>query len=332
MNKRSASPPPLSDPSSPLPIPQAPPCPSLLTTKPTTKLLVAPATSSPPLSFPFLPTGVAPNLNTDVISVILSFLTSNVKDLERYNLVSKAFWSYVNNVLKQAKINREFKKKVDLYCKNAKAGAALYGDISTWDVSSITSMPYLFGKRPTDGGCILFRSSNSFVGDLSSWDVSNVTNMEGMFFNVICFDSDLSGWEVSKCTNMREMFCGASQFNGNVTNWDASNVTDMNGMFAGCSSFTRDLSKWDVSSCTDMKEMFRGARLFNADISGWNVKKVKDMEAMFRTALSFSRDISSWNVENVTTMHAMFYKAISFDKSTIKSWNLTSIKSKGYRP
>ena len=45
-----------------------------------------------------------------------------------------------------------------------------------------------------------------------------------------------------------------------------------------------------------------------------------------------SRDISSWNVESVTTMHAMFYKAISFDKSTIKSWNLTSIKSKGYRP
>ena len=48
-----------------------------------------------------------------------------------------------------------------------------YGNISTWDVSNITDMSYLFyGNTPY-----------LFNGDISNWDVSNVTDMSYMFYN-----------------------------------------------------------------------------------------------------------------------------------------------------
>ena len=45
------------------------------------------------------------------------------------------------------------------------------GDISNWDVSSVTDMSDMF-------------SESQFNGDISNWDVSNVTNMIGMFYSL----------------------------------------------------------------------------------------------------------------------------------------------------
>mgnify|MGYP002516597932 CR=1 FL=1 len=42
------------------------------------------------------------------------------------------------------------------------------GDISMWDVSSVTDMSWMFNH-------------SSFNGNISNWDVSNVTSMRGMF-------------------------------------------------------------------------------------------------------------------------------------------------------
>ena len=44
-----------------------------------------------------------------------------------------------------------------------------YGDISTWDVSLVTKMDWLFDEKDLRGW------------DLSNWDVSNVKSMTGMF-------------------------------------------------------------------------------------------------------------------------------------------------------
>jgi hypothetical protein len=44
------------------------------------------------------------------------------------------------------------------------------GDISRWNVSSVTDMSYMFHSTPFDG-------------DISGWNVSSVTNMEWMFCN-----------------------------------------------------------------------------------------------------------------------------------------------------
>ena len=85
------------------------------------------------------------------------------------------------------------------------------GDLSSWDVSSLTDASYMFY------GC----SSLTTLGDLSSWDVSNVTSMNSMFYGCSKLSADCSNWDVSKVTNH-------SNFNENATGvtvplaWQAS--------------------------------------------------------------------------------------------------------------
>ena len=58
-------------------------------------------------------------------------------------------------------------------------------DISSWDVSNVTSMRYTFWY-------------STFNQDISSWDVSNVKNMKYMFYESKNFNQDLSTWNVDK--------------------------------------------------------------------------------------------------------------------------------------
>ena len=119
--------------------------------------------------------------------------------------------------------------------------------------------------------------------DISSWDVSNVRTMSYMF--AYCKElksvGDISYWNVSNVTNMHCMFYGCASFNQDISSWYVTNVTDMSFMFNYCLSFNQDLSCWDVSKVTNMNAMFRGCKSFNKDISKWNVSKVKNNILMF---------------------------------------------------
>ena len=74
---------------------------------------------------------------------------------------------------------------VDLWVSDPSAATTTYGAISTWDVSQVTDMSYLF-KDKTD-----------FNDDISNWDVSNVTNMNFMFNEASSFNQDISSWCVT---------------------------------------------------------------------------------------------------------------------------------------
>ncbi len=50
----------------------------------------------------------------------------------------------------------------------------------------------------------------NFNGDISVWDVSSVTNMARMFSDASEFNGDLSTWDVSSVADMRCMFRGAT--------------------------------------------------------------------------------------------------------------------------
>ena len=58
---------------------------------------------------------------------------------------------------------------VAAYNADAASATATYGPISSWDVSAVTSMNWLFFGM------------HSFNADISSWDTSSVTDMESMF-------------------------------------------------------------------------------------------------------------------------------------------------------
>jgi surface protein len=75
--------------------------------------------------------------------------------------------------------------------------------------------------------------SSEFNGDLSSWDVSSVTNMSWMFSGAYNFNSSISTWDVSSVTDMRWMFYEAYNFNSDISSWDVSSVTNMFQMFEG---------------------------------------------------------------------------------------------------
>ena len=69
----------------------------------------------------------------------------------------------------------------------------IIGEISSWDVSSVTNMNQMFTQSPSNV-------------DISGWDVSNVTNMDSMFLGAANFDRDLSGWCVQHITSEPSMF------------------------------------------------------------------------------------------------------------------------------
>ncbi len=74
------------------------------------------------------------------------------------------------------------------------------------DLSGVTSLGYMF-------------HDSSFDGDVSSWDVSGVTDMYWMFAGASSFDQPLNPWDVSSVTGMSGMFDGADSFDQNLGEW-----------------------------------------------------------------------------------------------------------------
>ncbi len=175
----------------------------------------------------------------------------------------------------------------------------------------------------------MFRNS-SFNGDISNWDVSSVTNMSAMFLGATSFNSDISGWDVSSVTNMNSMFRSASNFSADLSGWDVSSVETMREMFRDAVAFNSDLSGWDVSSVNNMFRLFRNAGSFNSDLSGWNVGSVTNMSEMFSNASSFDSDLSGWNISLVTNMSVMLngsgMSATNYD-NTLIGWAGQSVQS-----
>ena len=209
-------------------------------------------------------------------------------------------------------------------------------DFSSWDVSSVTNMSYMFylatsfnqnigawNVSNVTNMSLMFRDATSFDQDIGSWDVSSVTNMVAMFRGATSFDQNIGAWDVSSVTNMNAMFRGATSFDQNIGAWNVSNVTSMSEMFYSATSFNQNLDAWNVSSVTNMNYMFRGATSFDQNLDAWNVSSVTTMNYMFGFASSFNQNIGSWDVSSVTTMNAMFYNT-PFDQN-IGSWDVSSV-------
>ena len=231
----------------------------------------------------------------------------------------------------------------DKYC-----GGKIYGDISSWNTSSVRTMQSMFA------------GAKSFNQDLSKWDVSQVTDMLGMFSGAKSFNQDLSKWNVSQVTNMHKMFAGAKSFNQDLSKWNVSQVTNMHEMFARAQSFNQSLCWLDslhhdyaaaivfgwsgngrLSICkqfmpTSSESLALAVRTVcqavnNVDfghISTWDVGEITDMTGLFhgffvRDCARIWGDISNWNTSSVTNMQAMF-AASSFNQD-LSNWDVSQV-------
>ena len=123
--------------------------------------------------------------------------------------------------------------------------------------------------------------AEAIYGHISFWDVSTITSMRELFYDKESFNEDLSRWNVSACTDMSHMFCGASSFTSDLSEWSTGNVKSMEGMFYGASSFTSDLSEWSTGKVESMYAMFANASSFNSDLSEWIVMEGTYVYDMF---------------------------------------------------
>jgi hypothetical protein len=85
----------------------------------------------------------------------------------------------------------------------------------------------------------LERHSNVlFNGDLSTWDVSSVVDMSYMFNYASTFNTSLSTWDVSSVKDMSYMFSYAYQFSRDVSSWTGpAATTPQTNMFLGATAF-----------------------------------------------------------------------------------------------
>jgi prepilin-type N-terminal cleavage/methylation domain-containing protein len=123
---------------------------------------------------------------------------------------------------------------------------------------------------------------DTFNEDISTWDVSNVTSMYGALGFAAAFNQDISAWDVSSVTILDATFWGAAAFNQDIGSWDVSNVTSMMSTFQDASAFNQDISGWDVSNVSNaFSGMFSGASAFNQDLSGWCVSGTGSLPSDF---------------------------------------------------
>ena len=145
--------------------------------------------------------------------------------------INGATWSTDTPILFEPETKEELQTAVDLWVSDNDAALTTYGDISIWNVSSISDMSNLFIYK------------NTFNDDITNWNVSNVTNMGQMFHVATSFNQDLSSWDVSNVLNFSSMFWEANSFNQNLSNWDVSSATSMDNMFGANETAMSDANK-----------------------------------------------------------------------------------------
>ena len=159
--------------------------------------------------------------------------------------------------------NALLEQAANAWCADAKAAAAKYGGIDTWDTTGVKTMKDLFKHKA------------NFNVDINSWKTSAVVDMSSMFYGA-SFNQNIDSWQTDSVTDMHSMFALGGVFNQNINSWQTGNVIDMSHLFVGvcdkygnnCQSrFNQPLNSWQTSSVASMAYMFRWASDFSQPLN-----------------------------------------------------------------
>ncbi len=134
----------------------------------------------------------------------------------------------------------------------------------------------------------MFFGCTALTGNISTWDVSGVTSFRDTFRDCTVFNSPLGTWDVSGCFNFAQMFHGSNSFNQPLESWDTSSATSLNQMFRDASAFNQSLNSWDVSSVTSFYGVFRNADSYDQNLGSWDLSSGTVISDFLRDATGLS--------------------------------------------
>lgn len=174
--------------------------------------------------------------------------------------------------------------------------------------------------------------------DLSSWDVSQVTDMSYMFWGNMMLGSAVttiklgSKWNTPRLTNVTGMF----QYNNNLTtldlgSWtaDSGSLTQIGGFLGGVQIKTVDLTHFNLSAVTDANSAFEGmsqATSFKFS-SGKKLASGVDVTLMFGSELSLTDlDLTGFDMSDISQGYRLLYKNTKLQRLTLDSTTYLTTK------
>jgi surface protein len=89
----------------------------------------------------------------------------------------------------------------------------------------------------------MFRES-SFTGDITNWDVSTVSDMSNMFRDNTTFNQDISVWTTSNLTNIENILLNSASFdNKSINNWELSGITNSSNALTGTNLSVQNMTE-----------------------------------------------------------------------------------------
>ena len=191
-------------------------------------------------------------------------------------------------------------------------------DVSAWDMSTCTSVGFMFGGNrnmaftnldlsnwsiaPVSFATDTFNAMsymfsyciNLTAVDLSGFNTSGVLQLLGLFYNCRAMEAiDVTGLDTSNVVNMESVFYNldGGAYGKNMVGieaWDTSSVTNFEGMFGNAKAWNANIENWDTSSATNMRRMLYDADSFNRNISAWDINQVTNLSEFMQVATGMS--------------------------------------------
>ena len=200
-------------------------------------------------------------------------------------------------------------------------------DVSSFNVSNVKTMEYMFGSDNKSYGMKL--TSITFG---ENFNTSNVTSFFAMFrFCMSLPEVDISMFDTSSAKDLSRLFdrCN-SLMQVDVSGFDTKTVENMSTMFQRCYALkTLDLSGWDTSNCEDMSYMFNDCKaLTELKAEHFNTSKVKNFECMFQECRALSNlSVANFDTSSCENFSFMFYGCTSLKTIDFENWDVSKGKT-----